>query len=132
MRSSPPIRRLILSMYESVTFLTDVCRLDPHIARELIELVIMSQWAAVRMNGIEWVHCMGQGYTTVGDVLDDALEEMEYSEKLQLPREHLHHAAQGVLVDMPEQDTYWEELNEHGSLSCQIVWRSYDVLIRFI
>jgi hypothetical protein len=123
---------MILSMYESLTFLTEVCHLEPHLAQELIELVILSQWSTTRMNGIEWIHRNGHGYTTVDEVLEDALEEMAYTENLQIPRDRLRHAAFGVLVDLPEQKKYWEELNEHGSLGCQIHWRRSDVLIKFM
>lgn len=132
MRSPKHLSRMILSMYDSLKFLTDVCHIESGLARELIELVILSQWSATRMNGIEWVHRPGGGYTTVEEVLDEALEEMTYAENLQIPRDHLIHATHGVLVDMPPQHEYWEELNRHGSLSVRIDWRRYDVLVQFI
>lgn len=129
---TPPPRRLLLSMQESLMFLTRVCHIEPQLAKELIELVIMSQWSTAHMNGIEWVHGPGGGYVTVDEVLDNALEEMTYSENLGIPRETLTHATHGVLIDMPCQHLYWEELNQHGSLTVKIDWRRNDVLVQFI
>lgn len=131
MRTHLSARRIILSMYDAIQYMADVHRIHPALGQEVIEIAILAQWTATHRNGIEWVHGIGPGYTSVTDVLEDALEEMAYSEDLPIPREHLHRAAHDVLGDLPGQHVWWGALNEHATLGLRIDWNRYDVLIRF-
>lgn len=126
---------MILSMYEVLDFLIKGCRFDPVLARELVETVILSQWDAAKMNGVEWVHGVGSHpYVSTDEVIDDYLYERVLSEDRtqHLPLNEMRHAARKILYAFPSDSDYWDRLADTDLIHCRVRWRRTDVFIGFI
>ena len=128
---NPFNRTLVLAMRETHHYLIDCHALGADQARELIELVVLAQWAALKQRQLARVYDLGHPSTLDAvDYLDDALFDFcaDFTQPERFGR--MRRAARHVLIDLLPEDDIWSAFEAVDVTQCRMIWRRHDLLIR--